>query len=109
VSVQRIKGDMRKTNVRLRGSRRCWAQLRTEVAQHVPGINARVVTVTPVDMQGVIAHRTQANGVDVLGCDCGHHLEGIGWRLLLLAPQLATGGTRARLAQTAVRIEALVP
>src|SRR5258708_2513745 len=77
--------------VRLRGSRRRWAQLRTEGTQHVPGINAGVVTVTPVDMQGVIAHRSQADGVDILGGDRGHHLEGISWRLLLLASQLATG------------------
>ena len=61
-------------------------QLRTERTQHVPGINARVVTVTPVDMQGIIAHGTQVDGVDVLGGDRGHHLERIGWRLLRLAP-----------------------
>jgi hypothetical protein len=44
------------------------------------------MTVTPVDMQGVIAHCTQTDGVDFLRGDCGHHLKGIGWRLLLLAP-----------------------
>src|SRR5215510_6346568 len=93
----------------LRGSRRRRAQLRTEDTQHVPGINARVVTVTPVDMQGIVAYRTQADGVDILGGDRGHHLEGIGWRLLLLSPQLTTGGTRAYLAQIAIGIEALVP
>src|SRR5262245_47943694 len=60
-------------------------------------------------MQGVIAHRTQADRVNILGGDRGHHLEGIGWRLLLLAPQLATGGTWAHLAQIAIGIEALVP
>src|SRR5262245_21610732 len=60
-------------------------------------------------MQGIIAHRTQADGVDVLSGDRSHHLEGIGWRLLLLAPQLATGGTRAYLAQIVIGIEALVP
>src|SRR5438093_2920453 len=89
-------------------SRRCRAQLRTEGTQHVPGINARVVTVTPVDMQGIVTHRTQADGVDVLSGDRGHHLEGIGWRLLL-SPQLATGGTRTYLTQVAIGIEALVP
>src|SRR5215475_14823354 len=93
----------------LRGSRRCRTQLRTEGTQHVPGINARVVTVTPIDMQGIVAHCTQADGVDVLSGDRGHHLEGIGWRLLLLAPQLATGGTWASLTQVAIGIEALVP
>src|SRR4029453_11593002 len=85
------------------------ALLRAEGTQHVPGINTRVVTVTPVDMQGIVTHRTQADGVDLLGGDRGHHLEGIGWRLLLLAPQLATGGTRAYLTQIAIGIEALVP
>src|SRR5262245_59840995 len=60
-------------------------------------------------MQGIVAHRTQADGVDILGGDRGHHLEGIGWRLLLLSPQLATGTTRAYLAQIAIGIEALVP
>src|SRR5215813_5745262 len=59
-------------------------------------------------MQGIVAHCTQADGVDILGGDRGHHLEGIGWRLLLLSPQLATGGTRAYLAQIAIGIEALV-
>src|SRR5262249_33617851 len=92
----------------LGGSRRCRTQLRTEGAQHVPGINTRVVPVTPVDMQGVVAYRTQAGGIDILRGDCRHHLEGIGWRLLLLASQLTAGGTRARLAQSAIRIEALV-
>jgi hypothetical protein len=53
-------------------------------------------------MQGVIAHRAQTHGVDVLRDNRGHHLEGIGWRLVLLAPQLATDGTRTRLAQSAI-------
>jgi hypothetical protein len=60
-------------------------------------------------MQGVIAHGTQADGVDILGGDRSHHLEGIDWRLYLLSPQLTTDGTRADLAQLAIRIEALVP
>src|SRR5262245_61290390 len=67
------------------------------------------MTVTPVDMQGIIAHRTQVDGMDVLRGGRGHYLEGIGWRLLLLSPQLATGGTRAYLTQIAIGIEALVP
>jgi hypothetical protein len=67
------------------------------------------MAVTPVDMQGVIAYGTQADGVDILSGDRSHHLEGIGWRLFLLSPQLATDGTRAYLAQLAVWIEALVP
>src|SRR5262245_19989410 len=60
-------------------------------------------------MQGIIAHRTQVDGMDILRGDRGHHLEGTGWRLLLLSPQLATGGTRAYLTQIAIGIEALVP
>src|SRR6266516_6035513 len=60
-------------------------------------------------MQCVIAHRTQVDRVDVLGGDGRHHLEGIGWRLLLLSAQFATGGTWAHLAQLAIVIEAFVP
>ena len=87
----------------------CRARLWTEGTQHVPGINARVMTVTPIDMQGIVAHCTQADGVDLLGGDRCHHLEGIGWRLLLLSTQLATGGTWAYLTQIVIGIEALVP
>jgi hypothetical protein len=56
----------------------------------------------PGDMQGVIAHRTQADRVDVWRGNRGHHLKGIGWRLVLLTPQLATGGTRKYLVQSAI-------
>src|SRR5215510_3238233 len=98
------------TGSRRRGGwRGCRTQLWTDSAQHVPGINTGTVAITPFDIQSVIAHSTEVNGVDVWRGDRRHHLEGIGWRLLLLCPELAAGSTRADLAQLAIRIEALVP
>jgi hypothetical protein len=63
--------------LKLGGSERR-AQFQTEGTQHSPGIHARVMTVTPVDMQGIIAHRAQADGVDVLRGNRGHRLGRIG-------------------------------
>src|SRR5262249_39568656 len=101
---------LRRSGIRLGGGwRRCRAQLRTDGTQHVPRVNTGAVAITPFDIEGVIAHGTEVNRVDVRRGDRRHHLEGIGWRLLLLCPEFATGGTRAYLAQQAIRIETLMP
>src|SRR5713101_1968311 len=101
---------LRRSCIRLGGGlRRCRAQLRTDGTQHVPGVNTGAVAITPFDTQGIITHSTEVDGVDVRRGDRRHHLEGIGWRLLLLCPQLSAGGTRADLAQLAIWIEALMP
>src|SRR5262249_17506123 len=91
------------------GWRGCRAQLRTDSAQHVPGINTGTVTITPFDAQGVIAHGTEVYGVDVWRGDRRNHLEGIVWRLLLLCPEFTAGRTWADFAQLTIRIETLMP
>ena len=84
------------------------AQLRTQGTQHIPGINARVVTVTQ-SICGRNCHRTQADGVDVRVVTVVTTWKGLAgaWCCWPRSSRQVAHGHA--FAQIAIRIKALVP